>query len=128
VKSESTNNQSDIKKRPRLMPASLTSAHRTRESSPCSVRRVAFSALTKGDPPPDPLEVVSGVDEQCGRGSVWQSDFCLVGLGAGKRMLPRPADGAPSLWLGVCPGSSAVCRLYRSPGAPPPDPCPSLPR
>ncbi len=78
--------------------------------------------------PLDPLRVVSGVDEQCVRGRVWQSDLCLVGLGVGKRMLPRPADGAPSPWLGVCPGSSAVCRLYRSPGAPPPDPCPSLPR
>lgn len=28
-----------------------------------------------------------------------QSDLGLVGLGVGKRMLPRPADGAPSPWL-----------------------------
>ncbi|MBS9371085.1 hypothetical protein GON09_000028 [Rhodococcus sp. B50] len=117
-------NQSDIKKCPRLMPASLTSAHRTRESSPGSVRRVAFSALTRAIRPRTPLRscrvstaVCSVVGVAVGSLPRWSRGRQTYAPAAGGRCPLALARSVPRL---VC----RACRLYRSRGLRPRTPVP----
>lgn len=91
-----------------------------------SVRRVAFSVLTRGDPPPDPFWGRVGCRRAvCSRAGVAVGSLPRWSRG---RQTYAPAAGGrcPLALARSVPGSSAVCRLYRSPGGSAPGPL-SLP-